>query len=119
MPDLTVPPSSSSAAPKKSAIDKDLKRIVQLEKASVRIGLRYLDMSFGLLFVVCVWVFTYFKSGSSDSYAIIAIASVVGAYMAMNIGANDLANNVDPADGSKALSQAGALLIAAIFEAAG
>nr|WP_281355272.1 inorganic phosphate transporter [Sneathiella aquimaris] len=39
--------------------------------------------------------------------------------MALNIGANDVANNVGPAVGSKALSMFGALIIAAIFEAAG
>ena len=39
--------------------------------------------------------------------------------MAMNIGANDVANNVGPAVGSRALTMGGALLIAAIFEAAG
>jgi PiT family inorganic phosphate transporter len=39
--------------------------------------------------------------------------------MAMNIGANDVANNVGPAVGSKALTMGGAIVIAAIFEAAG
>jgi PiT family inorganic phosphate transporter len=37
----------------------------------------------------------------------------------MNIGANDVANNVGPAVGSGALSMAGAIVIAAIFEAGG
>jgi PiT family inorganic phosphate transporter len=47
------------------------------------------------------------------------IATIFGAYMAMNIGANDVANNVGPAVGSRALSLTGAIIIAAIFEAAG
>ena len=47
------------------------------------------------------------------------IAAVVGGYMAMNIGANDVANNVGPAVGSKALTMVGALIIAAICEAGG
>ena len=46
-------------------------------------------------------------------------AAAIGAYMALNIGANDVANNVGPAVGSKALSMFGALLIAAVFECAG
>ena len=39
--------------------------------------------------------------------------------MAMTIGANDVANNVGPAVGSRAITMAGALVIAAIFEATG
>ena len=39
--------------------------------------------------------------------------------MALNIGANDVANNVGPAVGSKAITLVGALVIAAIFEASG
>jgi PiT family inorganic phosphate transporter len=49
----------------------------------------------------------------------IVIAAMIGGYMAMNIGANDVANNVGPAVGSRALTLGGALIIAAIFEAAG
>jgi PiT family inorganic phosphate transporter len=37
----------------------------------------------------------------------------------MNIGANDVANNVGPAVGSKALTMTGAIIIAGIFEASG
>ena len=55
---------------------------------------------------------------SSQSYVIIT-ATAVGAYMALNIGANDVANNVGPAVGSNALSMVGALIIAATFESAG
>ena len=39
--------------------------------------------------------------------------------MAMNIGANDVANNVGPAVGSKAITLGGAILVAAIFEVLG
>ena len=47
------------------------------------------------------------------------MAAVYGAYMAMNIGANDVANNVGPAVGSGALTITGAIIIASIFEAGG
>jgi PiT family inorganic phosphate transporter len=47
------------------------------------------------------------------------IAVVFGAYMAMNIGANDVANNVGLTVGSGALSLTSAIIIAAIFEASG
>jgi len=116
---LSSPNSDPTSVVKKTAVDKDLKRIAQLDKAATRMGLRNLDMGFGLLFVMAVWAYTYLQSGTTDGYAIIAIASIVGAYMAMNIGANDVANNVGPAVGSKALTMVGALIIAAVFEAAG
>jgi inorganic phosphate transporter, PiT family len=40
-------------------------------------------------------------------------------YLAINIGANDVANNMGPAVGSKAITIGGAIIIAAIFEAGG
>jgi PiT family inorganic phosphate transporter len=58
------------------------------------------------------------REDASGSY-ILVIAAMIGGYMAMNIGANDVANNVGPAVGSKALTLTGAIIIAAIFEAAG
>ncbi len=47
------------------------------------------------------------------------IAAVVGGYMAINIGANDVANNIGPAVGSGALTLTAAILLAFIFEGAG
>jgi len=49
----------------------------------------------------------------------LVIAGIIGGYMALNIGANDVANNVGPAVGSRALTLTGAIVIAAIFEASG
>ena len=57
-------------------------------------------------------------SGVSNT-VIIVVAAVLGAYMALNIGANDVANNMGPAVGANALTMAGAIAIAAIFESAG
>lgn len=99
-------------------VDKDLKRIVQLEKATQEVGSSIYNLGFGLIFLIGVWIFTYIYSGGEAS-AILVAAAVIGGYMAMNIGANDVANNVGPAVGSKALTLMGALVIAAIFEAAG
>jgi len=74
-------------------------------------------LGIALLFIVGIVLYTASR-GSSPSLMLI-VASVVGAYMAINIGANDVANNVGPAVGSKALTMGGALLIAGLFEAAG
>ena len=54
--------------------------------------------------------------GNLPNNTFLIIGAVFGAYMAMNIGANDVANNVGPAVGSKALTLTGAIFIAAIFE---
>lgn len=50
---------------------------------------------------------------------LLAVAAAFGAYMAMNVGANDVANNVGPAVGAKAMTLGFALVVAAVFEAAG
>lgn len=50
---------------------------------------------------------------------LVVMAAVVAGYMAMNIGANDVANNMGPVVGSGALSLGSALLLAAVFEVLG
>ncbi len=77
-------------------------------------------LSLLLLFVGLFCIFIYFKYQYMESGLIfLLIASVFGMYMALNIGANDVANNVGPAVGSGALTLLGALIIAAVFEASG
>jgi len=53
------------------------------------------------------------------NHTFLIISAVIGGYMALNIGANDVANNVGPAVGSKALTLTGAIFMAMIFESAG
>ncbi|MEE9375753.1 MAG: inorganic phosphate transporter [Rhizobiaceae bacterium] len=50
---------------------------------------------------------------------LIVIAAVIGGYMALNIGANDVANNMGPAVGGKVLTVFWAVVIAVICESAG
>lgn len=57
--------------------------------------------------------------GLSSDPTFLIFAAVVGGYMAMNIGANDVANNVGPAVGSKALTLGAAIGIAVVCEAGG
>ncbi|NND91383.1 MAG: inorganic phosphate transporter, partial [Granulosicoccus sp.] len=70
-----------------------------------------------LLFIVGVMIFVGSLTGGVSN--MLVVAAMIGGYMALNIGANDVANNVGPAVGSRALTLTGAIVIAAIFEAAG
>ncbi len=69
-------------------------------------------------FLVAIAFFAGIYLNANNSIMLI-VAAVIGGYMAMNIGANDVANNVGPAVGSKALTMGGAIILAAIFEASG
>jgi len=104
---------------KKSALDKDLKKVVKIETATHDLS-RSLATP-GILIVLMIGVIAVASLSIHEgplSYFVI-LASVVGAYMALNIGANDVANNMGPAVGSRALTLGQALAIAAVFEAAG
>ncbi len=76
-------------------------------------------LGFALFFMIGVLTFSFLSNGGIPNNMFLAIAALIGAYMAMNIGANDVANNVGPAVGSKALTLTTAIIIAAVFEAAG
>jgi PiT family inorganic phosphate transporter len=106
------------ARPNKT-LDRDLKSRVSLEQAAVATRQQFLAPSIGFAFILIAGLIASAILGwNSDSYVIIA-AAAIGAYMALNIGANDVANNVGPAVGANALSMTGALILAAVFESAG
>jgi len=98
----------------------ELQTVSKIEKkARKSAGIDLMRLGIALIFIAVVVIYTYAKTGSVPNSLFLVIATVFGAYMAMNIGANDVANNVGPAVGSRALSLTGAIIIAAIFEAAG
>lgn len=74
-------------------------------------------LSLAAVFIIAVAAYAWIQFGYLSLS--IVVASVFGAYMAMNIGANDVANNVGPAVGAKAMKLGTAVVIAALFEAAG
>jgi len=97
----------------------ELENVMQIERAT-RFGRSELfRLGSALLFVVVVMLYAGMTVGEVQHSYMLIIAAMIGGYMAMNIGANDVANNVGPAVGSKALTLTGAIMIAAIFEAAG
>ncbi|MFT5111386.1 MAG: PiT family inorganic phosphate transporter, partial [Parasphingorhabdus sp.] len=76
-----------------------------------------LVLAFG--FIVGVMFFMNSKVEGLSNGLFLVVAAMVGAYMAINIGANDVANNVGATVGSGAITLTGALFLAGIFEASG
>jgi len=89
------------------------------EEALKKSGTDFTRLGFALFFMIGVLTFSFLSNGGIPNNMFLAVAALIGAYMAMNIGANDVANNVGPAVGSKAMTMTMAIVIAAVFEAAG
>lgn len=72
------------------------------------------------LFLVLVAAFAATSFGLSGSHSLLILsAAVCGGYMALNIGANDVANNMGPAVGGRVLTITSAIIIAMVCETAG
>src|SRR5690606_30504618 len=95
---------------RKQTLDKDLDKIVHVEEAASVLSRNLIAPGLGLLFLAFAGIWSAFYVGGGNAVIIIAAAGI-GAYMALNIGANAVANNVGPAVGAKALTMGGALLI--------
>ena len=89
------------------------------EEALKKSGTDFTRLGFALFFMIGVLTFSFLNNGGISNNMFLAVAALIGAYMAMNIGANDVANNVGPAVGSKAMTMTMAIIIAAVFEAGG
>jgi len=110
---------SPNSGKKWSTLDRDLNRISHLESATLYVSRPMVGFGIAIAFIMLAGVAAGLLSGSDSNTMIIIAAAGIGAYMAINIGANDVANNMGPAVGANALTMGGAIVIAAFFESAG
>jgi len=97
-----------------------LKDFAEIEKATKSGRKEFFRLGLGLIFVVCIMLYAALGIGAKGPQGLILVmAAMIGGYMAMNIGANDVANNVGPAVGSRSITMTGAIILAAVFEVAG
>ncbi len=102
-----------------TTLDKDLNRISQIEYATAYVSRPLVGPGIALAFIVVAALAAAIFFGQTPINLIVVTAAGFGAYMAINIGANDVANNMGPAVGANALTMGGAIVIAALFESAG
>lgn len=100
-------------------LDRDLGRLSTLEQATSYVARPMIGLGIGLIFVVFAAILAAMVFGQANNTLVVVIAAAFGAYMALNIGANDVANNMGPAVGANALTMGGAIAIAVVFESAG
>ncbi|WP_299562864.1 inorganic phosphate transporter [uncultured Sulfitobacter sp.] len=100
-------------------LDRDLARYSNLELATTYVSRPMVGPGVALVFILLAGLGAMIFFGQASNSFIVVIAACLGAYMALNIGANDVANNMGPAVGANALSMGGAIAIAVVFESAG
>ena len=80
----------------------EISTVMKMEKEALKESRVYfVRLGAALFFMVAVLSYSFLSTGGIPNNMFLAIAALFGAYMAMNIGANDVANNVGPAVGSK------------------
>ncbi len=112
---MAQPPSNRM----KPTLDKDLDKLTRVEEATFHITDRLSAPAAGLLFLIVTAIFASAYVVGKPGGMIVVAAAILGAYMALNIGAKDVANNVGPAVGAKAIPLTAALVLAAICEVSG
>jgi PiT family inorganic phosphate transporter len=112
--------SSPESTPTALLVHADFARTPAGGGARAGSGLMRAGLAVAALGLACAWALYGVGEGASSPAAwMLAAAATVGVYMAMNIGANDVANNMGPAVGSGTLSLGAALALAALAETLG
>jgi len=103
----------------KRTLDKDLDKYSHVEDASKFVARKLIAPGIGLVFLGLAMLFAGVYVFDRPGAVLVIAAAALAAYMALNIGANDVTNNVGAAVGARAMTMAQALVIAAIFEVLG
>ncbi len=103
----------------KPTLDKDLEKLTFTEQATHFVLRSWTGVGISLVFLLITMAVAGSFATGAPGVLVIAVTAALAAYMAMNIGANDVTNNVGAAVGARAMSMGVALVIAAIFEIAG
>ncbi|MBY2936789.1 inorganic phosphate transporter [Rhizobium leguminosarum] len=103
----------------KRTLDKDLDKITHAEDVAKHVLRRLVAPGLGLIFVGLAMLFAGVYVFDRPGAMLVIAAAALAGYMAMNIGANDVTNNVGAAVGARAMTMGQALVIAAIFEVLG
>ncbi|MGO7078062.1 inorganic phosphate transporter [Rhizobium johnstonii] len=103
----------------KRTLDKDLDKITHAEDVAKHVLRRLVTPGLGLIFVGLAMLFAGVYVFDRPGAVLVVAAAALAGYMALNIGANDVTNNVGAAVGARAMTMGQALVIAAIFELLG
>ena len=103
----------------KPTLDKDLDKLSYVEGAAEHVGNWLIAPGYARIFLGIAMLFagSYVLDRPGATLVIAGVA--LAGYMALNIGAKDVANTVGAAVGARALSMRHALVMAAIFEVLG
>jgi PiT family inorganic phosphate transporter len=103
----------------KPTLDKDLEKFSFIEASTQFVMKKAAAPGLAAIFLALAAVFSSFFVPTNEAALVMIAAAAIAAYMAMNIGANDVTNNVGAAVGARAITLAGALAIAFVFEILG
>ncbi len=100
-------------------LDKDLGRISNAERASLQSFQPVIRLGMGVLFVAMAALLSFGAFGDHPALGIIVAGVAVSAYLALSIGANDVANSLGPAVGAGAIGMTTGLLLVGLLQVAG
>ncbi|QRM54441.1 inorganic phosphate transporter [Sinorhizobium sp. BG8] len=103
----------------KPTLDKDLDKLTFSEQATQFVLRSWTGVGIALVFLLLAMAVASAFVSNAPGATLVVVAAALAAYMAMNIGANDVTNNVGAAVGARAMTMTVALILAAIFEIAG